>query len=80
MDRYLVYDNFEELGLGDDLAFDICAVDDEDDGIGAGVVGGPDAADSFLAAEIPDAEFDVFMGDLLDVAADGGGGFNSFPQ
>ena len=78
--RYLVDDNFEELGFGDDLAFDVGAIDDEDDCIGAGVIGGPDAADSFLAAEIPGAEFDVFMGDLLDVAADGGGGFNSFSQ
>ena len=80
MSRYLVDDNFEELGFGDDLTLDVGAVDDENDSIGAGVVGGPDAADSFLAAEIPGAEFDIFMGDLLDVAADGGGGFNSFPQ
>ena len=80
MGRYLVDDNFEELGFGDDLTLDVGAVDDENYSISAGVVGGPDAADSFLAAEIPGAEFDIFMGDLLDVAADGGGGFNSFPQ
>lgn len=69
---YFVDDDFEKFGLGDDFALDVGAVNHEDDCVGAGVVGRPYAADALLSPQVPCTEFDIFMGDFLDVTADGG--------
>lgn len=76
----LIDDNFEELGFGHHLVFDVGAIDDKNDGIGTGVVGLPDASHSFLAAQVPRRKFNIVMGDLLDIAADGWRGLNDLPQ
>lgn len=77
---YFVDDDLEELSLGDDFAFDVGAVEHEDDCVGARVISGPDAADALLAAQVPSAELNVLVRDLLDVAADGRSGLNCLPQ
>jgi hypothetical protein len=77
---YLVDDDLKEFGFGDDFALDVGAVDDEDDGIGAGVVGRPHATDALLSAQVPRTELDIFMGDFLNVAADCGGGLDCLSE
>lgn len=39
MQCYFVDDNFKELGLRNDLIFNIGAIDDENDGISSAIVG-----------------------------------------
>ena len=52
----------------------IIAVDDEDETLCAGEVVPPEGTDFVLSADVPDVELDVFVGDGLDVEADGGDG------
>ena len=77
---YFINDHLEEFGLCDHLAFEVSAVNDKNDSIGTSIVSRPDAANTFLAAEIPCTEFDVFMRDLFDIATNSGSGFNCFAK
>ena len=52
----------------------VIGVDDEDEALGAGEVVAPERADLVLAADVPDIELDVLVGDGFDVEADGGDG------
>lgn len=52
----------------------IVTVDDEDETLGAGEVVPPQRTDLVLPADVPDVEFDVFVGYGFDVEADGGDG------
>ena len=52
----------------------VVGVDDEDEALGAGEVVTPERADLILAADVPDVELDVLVGDGFDVEADGGDG------
>lgn len=46
-------DYFEELGLGNDLIFDICGIDDENESIGTSIIARPDGPNPFLPSQIP---------------------------
>ena len=50
----------------------VVAVDHEDEPLRAGEVVAPEGADFVLPANVPDVEFDVFVGYCFDVEADGG--------
>ena len=52
----------------------IVRVDDEYQALSAGEVVPPERTDLVLAADVPDVEFDVLVGDGFDVEADGGDG------
>ena len=64
------------IGGGDGTVAHVARVDDEDDGVADGVVGGPDVAERVLAADVPDLEVHVWEVEGGDVLADGwDGGF-----
>ena len=48
----------------------VLAVDDEDEALGARVVVSPERPDLVLAANVPDVEFDILVGDGLDIESD----------
>ena len=77
---YLVDYNFEEFCLCNDFSFEICGVDNENYCISASVIGRPDTSDSLLTSKIPSTKFDVFMTNLLNIAADGGCGLYGFSE
>ena len=49
---------------------DVSAVDDEDDGVAAGVVALPQLAQAQLAADVPDLHVHVGQGDGRDILTD----------
>lgn len=54
---------------------DVGAIDDEDDGVTAGVVTLPETSHGDLTADIPDLQVHIRQGEGRNVLADSGGGF-----
>ena len=48
----------------------VLAIDDEDEALGARVVVSPERPDLVLAANVPDVELDILVGDGLDIESD----------
>ena len=58
----------------------VARVNDEDEALGAAEVVPPQRPDLVLAADVPDVEFHVLVGDGLDVEADGRDGGDVLPE
>jgi hypothetical protein len=72
--HFAVLDDARQLGLCLVKTVAVGRIDDEDEALRAGEVVAPEWADLVLAADVPDVEFGVFVGDGFDVEADCGNG------
>ena len=78
----LVWQQTEQLHLALLLVFlsSVAAVDHVDEPVGVLEVGGPDGAETLLAADVPGLDADILHADLLDVAPDGGLGVDALSE
>lgn len=78
--HFTVVDDAMQLLSGLVYPISVRTVHHEDQSLGAGVVVPPKGSDLVLTTDVPNVELDVFVGDGLDVEADGGNCGNRLSQ